>query len=163
MSSLRDPYLWYRKGSSVSSTSSLSPSFKHTQTLVSAHNSHTYPRSSSYSCMCACLVTQSCRTLWWTLVHQAPLSMVLFSKQEYWSGFPCPSPADLPDPGVKPASPVAPALAYRLSHLGSPLLLQLNMRKKEEGSNRHRQPRRPWIMPVITKGTERNLKSCFHC
>ena len=39
--------------------------------------------------------------------------MVLFSKQEYWSGFPCPSPADLPDPGVKPASPVAPALAYR--------------------------------------------------
>ena len=28
-----------------------------------------------------------------------------FSKQEYWSGFPCPSPGDLPDPGMKPGSP----------------------------------------------------------
>ena len=28
-----------------------------------------------------------------------------FSKQEYWSGLPCPSPADLPDPGVEPTSP----------------------------------------------------------
>ena len=40
----------------------------------------------------------------WTVVHQAPLSME-FSKQEYWSGFPCPSPGDLPDPGMKPGSP----------------------------------------------------------
>ena len=38
------------------------------------------------------------------LAHQAPLSMG-FSRQEYWSGLPFPSPEDLPDPGIKPRSP----------------------------------------------------------
>ena len=36
----------------------------------------------------------------WTVAHQAPLFME-FSRQEYWSGLPCPSPGDLPDPGIK--------------------------------------------------------------
>ena len=40
----------------------------------------------------------------WTIAHQAPLSMGIF-RQEYWSGLPCPSPGDLPDPGIKPISP----------------------------------------------------------
>ena len=40
----------------------------------------------------------------WTVAHQAPLSMGL-SRQEYWSGWSFPSPEDLPDPGVEPASP----------------------------------------------------------
>ena len=44
----------------------------------------------------------------WTLAHQAPLSMG-FSRQEYWSGLPCPPPEDLPDPGIKPWSPVLQA------------------------------------------------------
>ena len=39
----------------------------------------------------------------WTVACQAPLS-VEFSRQEYWSGLPCPSPGDLPDPGIEPAS-----------------------------------------------------------
>ena len=39
----------------------------------------------------------------WTVAHQAPLSMG-FSRQEYWSGLPFPSPGDLPDPGIKPKS-----------------------------------------------------------
>ena len=37
----------------------------------------------------------------WTAARQAPLSMG-FSRQEYWSGFPCLPPGDLPNPGVKP-------------------------------------------------------------
>ena len=41
----------------------------------------------------------------WTVAHQAPLSMG-FSRQEYWSGLPFPPPGDLPNPGIKPASPV---------------------------------------------------------
>ena len=45
----------------------------------------------------------------WTGVHQAPLYME-FSRQEYWNGLPFPPPADLPDPGIRPASPVPPAL-----------------------------------------------------
>ena len=45
----------------------------------------------------------------WTIAHQAPLSMG-FSRQEYWSGLPFPSPGDLPEPGTKPVCPVSPAL-----------------------------------------------------
>ena len=40
----------------------------------------------------------------WTVAHQAPPSMG-FSRQEYWSGLPFPSPGNLPDPGIKPGSP----------------------------------------------------------
>ena len=40
----------------------------------------------------------------WTVAYQAPPSMG-FSRQEYWSGLPFPSPRDLPNPGIKPGSP----------------------------------------------------------
>ena len=46
---------------------------------------------------------QSCLTLW-TVALQAPLS-IGFSRQEYWSGMPCPPPGDLIDQGIKPAFP----------------------------------------------------------
>ena len=39
-----------------------------------------------------------------TVAHQAPLSMG-FSRQEYWSGLPFPSPGDLPDPGIEAGFP----------------------------------------------------------
>ena len=58
-----------------------------------------------------------------TVALQAPLSMA-FSRQEYWSGLPCPSPGDLPDPGIKLASPAAPTLQANSlwrSHWGSPI------------------------------------------
>jgi len=44
----------------------------------------------------------------WTIAHPAPLS-IEFSRQEYWSGLPFTSPGDLPDPGIKPRSPVLQA------------------------------------------------------
>ena len=55
-------------------------------------------------------VAQSCPTLCdpWTVACQAPLSMG-FSRQEYWSGLPFPSPGDLPNPGVEPGSPALQA------------------------------------------------------
>ena len=40
----------------------------------------------------------------WTVAYQAPPSM-RFSRQEYWSGLPFPSPGDLPNPGIEPGSP----------------------------------------------------------
>ena len=46
----------------------------------------------------------------WTVAHQAPRS-IGFSRQEYWSGFQCPPPGNLPDPGIKPISLMSPALA----------------------------------------------------
>ena len=49
----------------------------------------------------------------WTAACQGPLSMG-FSRQEYWSGLPCPHPRDLPDPGIEPVSLTSPALAGRL-------------------------------------------------
>ena len=57
-----------------------------------------------------CLVAKSCPTLTipWTLARQAPLSMG-FSRQEYWSGLPFPSPGDLPYPGIEPWSPALQA------------------------------------------------------
>ena len=52
------------------------------------------------------LVAKSCLTpvTSWTVAHQAPLS-VRFSRQEYWSGLPFPSPADLSHSGIEPGSP----------------------------------------------------------
>ena len=40
----------------------------------------------------------------WTIAHHTPLSTE-FPRQEYWSGFPLPSPGDLPNPGIEPRSP----------------------------------------------------------
>ena len=45
----------------------------------------------------------------WTVARQTAPSMG-FSRQEYWTGLPCPPPGNLPDPGIKPASPVSPAM-----------------------------------------------------
>ena len=54
------------------------------------------------------LVAKSCPTV--LQAHQASLSTG-FSRQEYWSGLPFPSPGHLPNPGIEPASPV---LRYNL-------------------------------------------------
>ena len=51
----------------------------------------------------------------WTVAHQALLSMG-FSRQEYWSGLPCPPPGDLPNPGIEPVSPMSPACRQILYH-----------------------------------------------
>ena len=54
---------------------------------------------------------QSCLSVTpWTAARQAALSTG-FSSQEYWSGLPCPSPGDLPNPGIKLLSLTSPALA----------------------------------------------------
>ena len=57
-----------------------------------------------------------------TVARQAPLSMG-FSRQEYWSGLPSPSPGYLPNPGIEPAFPVSPALqadSLRIEPPGKP-------------------------------------------
>ena len=54
-----------------------------------------------------------------TVIHQAPLSMGL-PRQEYWSKLPFPSQGHLPNPGIKPISPMPPALAGRFFTTESP-------------------------------------------
>ena len=65
--------------------------------------------------MCVCVCAKLLRrvqlfVILWTMARQAPLSMGC-SRQEYWSGLPCPPLGDLPDPGIEPASLMSPAWA----------------------------------------------------
>ena len=66
--------------------------------------------------LCACMLGNLSHdqlfVILWTLTFQAPLSMGFF-RQEYWSGLPCPSPGDLPDPGTEPPPLMSPLLAGR--------------------------------------------------
>ena len=57
---------------------------------------------------------------WWTVAYKASPSMG-FSRQEYWSGLPFPSPGDLPDPGIEPGSPALQADALTSEPPGKPL------------------------------------------
>ena len=71
-------------------------------------------------CVCVCSVTFG--SLQTHGLRQAPL-FVEFSRQEYWSGLPCPPPGYLPNPGIEsktPASPAWQADTLPLSHWGSP-------------------------------------------
>ena len=76
--------------------------------------------SIAFVCMLSCFSRVWLFASPWTAACQAPLSMG-FSRQVYWSGLPCP-PEDLPNPRIKPASLVSPALqtdSLPLSHQGS--------------------------------------------
>ena len=59
----------------------------------------------------------------WTVAYQASPSMG-FSRGEYWSGFPFPSPGHLPDPGIKPRSPALQANALPSEPSGKPYMFQ---------------------------------------
>ena len=61
----------------------------------------------------------------WTVALQAPLFMG-FPRQEYWGGLPSPSPGNLPNPGIKPASPASQADSLALSRGGMVGILTLS-------------------------------------
>ena len=67
------------------------------------------------------LITKSCPTLVtpWTVACQTPLS-IGFSRQEYYSGLPFPSPGDLSDPGIEPRSPALQADSLPTELQGKP-------------------------------------------
>ena len=64
-----------------------------------------------------------------TAAHQAPRSLG-FSRQEHWSGLPCPSPGVLPDPGIKPWSPALQADSLPTELLGKPNYLVKLLKSK---------------------------------
>ena len=68
----------------------------------------------------------------WTAARQAPLSME-FSRQEYWSGLPFPSPGHLPDPRIKPRAPALQADSLPSEPLGK-LYVFVILRYKESNS-----------------------------
>ena len=57
-------------------------------------------------------------------MYQSPMG---FSRQEYWSGLPFPSPGDLPNPGIEPRSPTLQAALYPLSHQGRYIYIYIYM------------------------------------
>ena len=65
------------------------------------------------TCRLSCFSRVQLFVTLWTVAHQAPLSTG-FSRQEYWSGLPCPSPGALLDPGIEPTSLMSPALSGEL-------------------------------------------------
>ena len=81
----------------------------------------------SWVCIRACCESEKVKSLSrvqlfatpWTVAYQAPPSMG-FSKQEYWSGVPFPSPGHLPDPGIEPGSPALQADALPSEPPGKP-------------------------------------------
>ena len=64
---------------------------------------------------------KGCPTLCDSMDHQVPLSMG-FSRQEYWSGSPCPSPGDLPYKGIETRSPALHADSLPSEPLGKPMI-----------------------------------------
>ena len=72
-------------------------------------------------CVCVCISRSvvSDSAIPFTVARQAPLSMA-FSRQEYWSRLPCPSPGDLPDPGIEPRSPALQADSLQSEPPGKP-------------------------------------------
>ena len=57
-------------------------------------------------CVCVCVCAQSCLTFGNCCLPGSSVYSTRFSRQEYWSGLPFPPPRNLPNPGIKPASPV---------------------------------------------------------
>ena len=85
-----------------------------------------YILSSLISLSKICLFNMWVSESLWLHGHQASLSMG-FSRQEYWSGLPFPSPGSLPNPGIEPRSlPHCRRTLYRLSHQGSPICRSLD-------------------------------------
>ena len=82
-------------------------------------------------------VTQSCPTV---CDPMDPPSME-FSRQEYRSGLPFPSPGDLPNPGIEPGSTsIASRRFYRLSHQEAHVCLHITLREEEEDLGFHHPP-----------------------
>ena len=67
-----------------------------------------------------------------TVAHQAPLPME-FSRQEYRSGLPCPSPGDLPDPGTEPRSPASQVDSLPSEPPGKPFYICIKRQKHIKG------------------------------
>ena len=100
----------------------------------------------------------------WTEAHQVLLSMG-FSRQEYWNRLPFPPPGCLPDPGMEPTSPVAPALqadSLSLSHWGSPdpaplmylsYTPQLPWWLSDEEPAARQEPQETWVPPLGREDT----------
>ena len=97
----------------------------------------------------------------WTVAHQAPLSMG-FSRQEYWSGLPCPAPADLPNPGIDPTSLKPPASAGRFFSSSWEAPYSFREQSKPSVDKKQRTEARPfWLRSLGRARWKRALPACL--
>ena len=94
---------------------------------LNAHNQWTDKQNTcTYNglLLLCCLVSKSCLNLYglMDLACRAPLSMG-FSRQEYWSGLPCPPPGDLPNPGIEPCLLHCWQILYHWATRKSPIMV----------------------------------------
>ena len=108
------------------------------RTIIPRKFSHSYKSSRTHNSfpnlgIWQSEVAQSCLTLWtpWTVAYQAPQCME-FSRKEYWSRLPFPSPGDLPNPGIEPRSPALQADAVPSEPPGKPGDLAKGLRTPKE-------------------------------
>ena len=89
------------------------------ETILCPHLQHQVEKLTSACCVLSCFSRVRLFVTLWTIACQAPLSMGL-SRQEQWSGLPCPPPGDLSDPGTEPTSLMSPALTGRVFTTSAP-------------------------------------------
>ena len=101
-------------------------------------NHHTlHFRNTQECCECSALSHVWLFAIPCTVARQPPLSMG-FSRQEYWSGLPCPPPGDLPNSGIEPRSQHCRQILHHLSHQGSLWILEWVAYPFSRGSSRPR-------------------------
>ena len=88
-------------------------------TAVLRYKTHLGSRLCAHVCVLSHFSCVQLFAILWAVAHQAPLSMG-FSRQEYWSGLPFPSPGDLPDPEIEPRSPTLQADSLPTEPQGKP-------------------------------------------
>ena len=90
-----------------------------------------------YTCVCVCvcvLIVQSCLTLCVCMDCNLPgYSVHGFSRQKYWNGLPCPSPGNLPGPGIEPGSPTSQADSLSPELLSKPYIVFVWIPRSKQG------------------------------
>jgi len=84
----------------------------------------------------------------WTVAYQAPPS-VRFSRQEYWSGFPFPSPGDFPEPGIEPRSPALQADALTSDPPGKAMVFPVVMYRCESLDHKEGWALKNWCSQIV--------------
>ena len=113
--------------------------------------------------LCVCISCSVVSESLWTVAHQAPLS-VEFSRQEYWSGLPSPSPRDLPDPGIKPGSPALQAESLPSEPPGKPQGTHITLQQKKNNPDfkMDKGPEQTFLKVKFTKGQQVQEKFQSH-
>ena len=115
------------------------------------------------ACMLGCISHVCPFATLWTIAHQAPVSLGL-SRQEYWSGLPCPPPGDPPNPGVKPVSAALQADSLPTEPHGKPRRHSTLYGAQNSYGERQKTKAYP-ILTLKTKTIQKNLLSilifCF--